>query len=164
MKCPQCGNEQLVWDYIHGDVVCPKCGLVIDKIYDYSNNIIKENKENNYIKNDKKIIDYRYYMESQQVEIDRNYYTKRKSFLYLDIIYNNNMKKIFEKLVELGVLAGKKSKSRLIVTIYFSNEYKKYEKYLENIGISEKDYYKVLRKIPLKKRIHILAKIRESTE
>ncbi|WP_244372325.1 TFIIB-type zinc ribbon-containing protein [Staphylothermus marinus] len=33
-KCPVCGGT-LIWDYESGEVVCSKCGLVVDKIYDY---------------------------------------------------------------------------------------------------------------------------------
>ncbi len=33
MRCPHCGNVNLVWDYVRGEVVCPKCGTVVDNIY-----------------------------------------------------------------------------------------------------------------------------------
>jgi uncharacterized Zn finger protein (UPF0148 family) len=33
-KCPVCGGD-LVWDYESGEIVCSRCGLVVDRIYDY---------------------------------------------------------------------------------------------------------------------------------
>ena len=37
MKCPECASEKFVRDEKHGEVVCAKCGLVIeDKIVDTS--------------------------------------------------------------------------------------------------------------------------------
>lgn len=33
-RCPECGGE-LVWDYERGEVTCSRCGLVVDRIYDY---------------------------------------------------------------------------------------------------------------------------------
>ncbi len=31
LKCPRCGNEQLVYDYARGEIICPVCGLVISE-------------------------------------------------------------------------------------------------------------------------------------
>jgi transcription initiation factor TFIIIB Brf1 subunit/transcription initiation factor TFIIB len=33
-RCPVCGG-QLIWDYERGEIVCSRCGLVVDKIYYY---------------------------------------------------------------------------------------------------------------------------------
>jgi len=35
MQCPYCGG-QLVWDYRSGEVICSSCGVVVERIYDYS--------------------------------------------------------------------------------------------------------------------------------
>ena len=34
MKCPNCGSENIIWDYIKGCSVCTSCGLVIDQLYE----------------------------------------------------------------------------------------------------------------------------------
>ncbi|MCD6195602.1 MAG: TFIIB-type zinc ribbon-containing protein, partial [Staphylothermus sp.] len=41
-QCPVCGGI-LVWDYQRGEVICSSCGLVVDRIYDYSP--LRENEE-----------------------------------------------------------------------------------------------------------------------
>ncbi len=33
MRCPWCGSTELVWDSERGDVICVKCGSVVDRIY-----------------------------------------------------------------------------------------------------------------------------------
>lgn len=35
MKCTYCGNNELVWRYEEGYIVCSRCGTVLDRIYDY---------------------------------------------------------------------------------------------------------------------------------
>lgn len=45
-KCPSCGSP-LVWLYMEGVVVCSGCGVVVDKIMDYSPVYSDENEELN---------------------------------------------------------------------------------------------------------------------
>jgi len=33
MRCPYCGSNDIVWDYVRGDVICASCGTVLDRIY-----------------------------------------------------------------------------------------------------------------------------------
>ena len=33
MKCPYCRSSTLIWDYERGEVICPNCGSVIERIY-----------------------------------------------------------------------------------------------------------------------------------
>ncbi len=33
MRCPWCGSTELVWDSDRGDVICVRCGSVVDRIY-----------------------------------------------------------------------------------------------------------------------------------
>jgi hypothetical protein len=33
LKCPHCGQQDIIWDYARGDIVCTYCGTVVDKIY-----------------------------------------------------------------------------------------------------------------------------------
>ncbi len=33
MRCPYCGSNDIVWDYVRGDVVCASCGTVLERIY-----------------------------------------------------------------------------------------------------------------------------------
>ncbi len=36
VKCPSCGNTQVITDHVHGESFCRKCGLVIaDKLFDF---------------------------------------------------------------------------------------------------------------------------------
>jgi len=35
-KCPDCGCQEVVWCFTEGSIVCSNCGMVLDKIYDYS--------------------------------------------------------------------------------------------------------------------------------
>lgn len=34
MKCPECKDDNVLWDYKTGTIVCGNCGLVIDYIYE----------------------------------------------------------------------------------------------------------------------------------
>ncbi len=33
MRCPYCGSDNIVWDYVRGDVICASCGTVLERIY-----------------------------------------------------------------------------------------------------------------------------------
>ncbi len=33
MRCPYCGSNDIVWDYVRGDVICASCGTVLERIY-----------------------------------------------------------------------------------------------------------------------------------
>ncbi|MCD6323996.1 MAG: TFIIB-type zinc ribbon-containing protein [Desulfurococcales archaeon] len=33
VRCPHCGSRKLVWDYERGEIICPVCGTVVDRIY-----------------------------------------------------------------------------------------------------------------------------------
>lgn len=161
MKCPQCGNDKLVWDFERGEVVCPYCGLVIDTIY-YDTIYYEKSKEhsNNKIGNR----DQKYIISVEEVH-DINYNSRDKNRYKLDIISRDkNLEKVYKDLENLGIFSGRRAKFKLIMTIYFSNNIEKYKKYLENLGISKKDYMKTLRKMSLKDKVAIIAKLREDSE
>ncbi len=33
--CPECGSQNIILDYQHGDLLCNKCGLILDELYLY---------------------------------------------------------------------------------------------------------------------------------
>ena len=67
--CPECGNEGFVIDYERGEVVCARCGLVIDE------NIIEKNYDFN------------------EYEVKKIYIQKNK--LYFGVLIDDDEKLLF---------------------------------------------------------------------
>ncbi len=42
MRCPYCGSNDIVWDYVRGDVICASCGTVLERIYVTEQHISQE--------------------------------------------------------------------------------------------------------------------------
>ncbi len=42
MRCPYCGSNNIVWDYVRGDVICASCGTVLERIYVTEQHISQE--------------------------------------------------------------------------------------------------------------------------
>ena len=86
-QCPVCGGI-LVWDYQRGEVICSSCGLVVDRIYDYSP--LRENEETitwrnikirNNPKKNKKLYEYKLHI---RLYIKAQSYVKDKPWLEID--------------------------------------------------------------------------------
>ncbi len=86
-QCPVCGGI-LVWDYQRGEVICSSCGLVVDRIYDYSP--LRENEETitwrnikirNNPKKNKKLHEYKLHI---RLYIKAQSYVKDKPWLEID--------------------------------------------------------------------------------
>ncbi|BBG24456.1 TFIIB-type zinc ribbon-containing protein [Sulfuracidifex tepidarius] len=161
-KCNFCGSNKLRWDYKNGIIVCEDCGTVIDdKIFDGTSPFLETKiKPSNYLEKSKE-------RELKQRTIrSYEYINSRKSInkvdnLYLKSLFNFDRELYFTylKLLENGILSGKKIKTRIIITIFFSNRREEYEKYLRYFNITEKEYKDTLSHLKLKAKIKIIDKL-----
>lgn len=158
-KCNYCGSNKLRWDYKNGIVVCEDCGTIIeDKIFDGASPFLEtKTKPLNYLEKSKKkelkeknIRSYEYLNNEKSVTTASN--------LYLKSLFNfdKELYITYNKLLEKGILSGKKIKTRIIVTIFFSKRREEYKKYLRYFNITEKEYTDTLSHLKLKARMKIV--------
>ncbi|MCY0883793.1 MAG: hypothetical protein OWQ50_08515 [Acidianus infernus] len=158
MQCPYCGSNDLIWDNIHGNIVCASCGSVIDTLYDYSqidtsediidlNKNLSERKETrNFIKLTETV--------SNKFRIINN--KKNMKFITEDgelalslLNMDKKVYKVYEYLEKNGIFCGRKIKTRVALSFYIAGyRCKKMRNILEKLHINEKYFRKITYKLP----------------
>ncbi len=160
-KCKYCGSNRIRWDYKNGIIVCENCGSVIeDKIFEETYPFFQEEKKTRittYIEKNKekelkkKALESYIYLKERPMEDNNLYAVQLEQLLNID----ERFRSVYNKLINSGILSGKKTKTRIIFTIFFSNEEKSYNKYLKYFNITEKEFKETISQLKVRARLKI---------
>ncbi|MUN28614.1 TFIIB-type zinc ribbon-containing protein [Sulfuracidifex metallicus] len=165
-RCSFCNSTNLRWDYKNGIIVCENCGSVIeDIIFDEQPVFFNANNFKPLKYKEKKLEKI---LAQKNKDVSRFFLSKNnsqfndlfKTYLNQILEKDENLKRTYDKLLKNGILSGKKAKTRIILTIYFSND-DRYKQYLRYIGITDKEYKSIISEIKTKNRIAIMNIINE---
>ncbi|WP_338600046.1 TFIIB-type zinc ribbon-containing protein [Sulfolobus tengchongensis] len=158
MECPICGSAEIIWNDKDGEVVCSKCGTVIDNIYYY-------NRNGDHNTTEVIIIDNSFYKDEikiKQIRIKkflRNHISKKTDpyeIILNSMLLDEEYRKIYKLLYEEGILSGLKAKGQIALLVYFRFMHSnKYIDILKKLEIRYELLRKKLKKIG-KKRIALL--------
>ncbi|MDT7900582.1 MAG: TFIIB-type zinc ribbon-containing protein [Acidianus sp.] len=158
MQCPYCNSKNLIWDSIHGNIICASCGSVIDTLYDYSqigtseeiidlNKGVSERKETrNFIRLTETISNkFRIFNNKENMKFITEDGELALSLLNMD----KKVYKIYEFLEKNGMFSGRKIKIRVALSFYIAGyRCKKMKNILEKLHINEKYFRKITYKLP----------------